>query len=137
MGQRKRLAAEARKEARETQYFAKLSNFPSSPRKMRLVADMVRGMEVNKALGVLQFSSKAAAKPMAKALRSAVANWEEKNERRANEGELFITKVFVDEGVTLKRLRPRAQGRGTRINKRSHHLTIFVDTLAEGENLNN
>lgn len=133
MGQRKRLAAEARREARSTEHFARLANIPSSPRKMRLVADMVRGMEVNKALGVLRFSSKQAAVPMEKLLRSAISNWEQKNERQADEGELYISKVFVDEGVTLKRLRPRAQGRGTRIRKRSNHLTIYVDTLDKGE----
>lgn len=129
MGQRKRKTAEARKEARREQCFAKLNGIPSSPRKMRLVADMVRGMEVNRALGVLQFSSKNAAKDVAKLLRSAIANWEQKNSRQAEEGELFITKIFVDQGITLKRLRPRAQGRGNRIRKRSNHLTIFVDTL--------
>ncbi len=125
---RKHLVAEARKEALQTQYFAKLSNIPSSPRKMRLVADMVRGMEVNRALGVLRFSSKNAATQVEKLLRSAVANWEQKNDRRADEGELFITKIFVDEGVTMKRMRARAQGRGCRIRKRSNHVTIFVDT---------
>lgn len=125
---RKHLVAEARKEALQTQYFAKLSNIPSSPRKMRLVADMVRGMEVNRALGVLRFSSKNAATQVEKLLRSAVANWEQKNDRRADESELFITKIFVDEGVTMKRMRARAQGRGCRIRKRSNHVTIFVDT---------
>lgn len=125
---RKHLVADARKEALQTQYFAKLSNIPSSPRKMRLVADMVRGMEVNRALGVLRFSSKNAATQVEKLLRSAVANWEQKNDRRADEGELFITKIFVDEGVTMKRMRARAQGRGCRIRKRSNHVTIFVDT---------
>lgn len=128
MARRKKLAADARKEANATQYFAKLSNIPSSPRKMRLVADMVRGMEVNRALGVLRFSSKNAATQVEKLLRSAIANWEQKNDRRADEGELFITKIFVDEGVTMKRMRARAQGRGCRIRKRSNHVTIFVDT---------
>ena len=133
MGNKKQLAAEARKEARSNQYFARLVNIPSSPRKMRLVADMVRGMEVSKALGVLKYSSRNAAKDVAQLLKSAVSNWEQKKGRTAEEGELFITKIFVDEGVTLKRLRPRAQGRGTRIRKRSNHLTIYVDTL-EGDN---
>lgn len=128
MARRKKLVADARKEAKTTQYFAKLSNIPSSPRKMRLVADMVRGMEVNRALGVLRFSSKNAATQVEKLLRSAIANWEQKNDRRADEGELFITKIFVDEGVTMKRMRARAQGRGCRIRKRSNHVTIFVDT---------
>lgn len=135
MGKRKKLAAEQRKEARSTQYFARLVNIPSSPRKMRLVADMVRGMEVNKALGVLRFSSKQAATPMEKLLRSAISNWEHKNGRQADEGELYISKIYVDESMTLKRLRPRAQGRGCRIRKRSNHLTIYVDTLPNAEEI--
>ncbi|MDN4753788.1 50S ribosomal protein L22 [Porphyromonadaceae bacterium W3.11] len=133
MGQRKRLASETRKEARSNEYFARLVNIPSSPRKMRLVADMVRGMEVNKALGVLRYSRRNASAQIEKLLKSAVSNWEQKNGRQAEEGELYISKIYVDEGVTLKRLRPRAQGRGTRIRKRSNHLTIFVDTL-KGDN---
>ena len=128
MGARKRLAAEKRKEALKTQYFAKLQNVPSSPRKMRYVVDMVRGMEVNRALGTLRFSKKAASVQVEKLLRSAIANWEQKNERKAEDGELFITKIFVDEGVTLKRMRPAPQGRGYRIRKRSNHVTIFVGT---------
>ena len=109
MGARKRLAAEARKAALKTQYFAKLQNVPSSPRKMRYVVDMIRGMEVNRALGTLRFSKKAASADVEKVLRSAIANWEQKNDRRAEDGELFITKIFVDEGVTLKRMRPAPQ----------------------------
>lgn len=128
MGARKRLSAEARKEALKTQYFAKLQNVPSSPRKMRYVVDMVRGMEVNRALGTLRFSKKAASVQVEKLLRSAIANWEQKNDRKAEDGELFITKIFVDEGVTLKRMRPAPQGRGYRIRKRSNHVTIFVGT---------
>ena len=128
MGARKRLAAGARKEARKTQYFAKLRNVPSSPRKMRYVVDLVRGMEVNRALGTLKFSKKAASLDVEKVLRSAIANWEQKNDRKAEEGELYITRIFVDEGVTLKRMRPAPQGRGYRIRKRSNHVTIFVGT---------
>ena len=128
MGARKRLAAEKRKEALKTQYFAKLQNVPSSPRKMRYVVDMVRGMEVNRALGTLRFSKKAASVQVEKLLRSAIANWEQKNDRKAEDGELFITKIFVDEGVTLKRMRPAPQGRGYRIRKPSNHVTIFVGT---------
>ena len=128
MKARKRLAAEKRKEALKTQYFAKLQNVPSSPRKMRYVVDMVRGMEVNRALGTLRFSKKAASVQVEKLLRSAIANWEQKNDRKAEDGELFITKIFVDEGVTLKRMRPAPQGRGYRIRKRSNHVTIFVGT---------
>ena len=129
MGKRKHLAAEKAKEARKAQFFAKLNNVPSSPRKMRLVVDMIRGMEVNRALGTLRFSNKAASKDVEKVLRSAIANWEQKNERKAEAGELFVSKVFVDEGATLKRLRPAPQGRGYRIRKRSNHITLFVDTM--------
>lgn len=128
MGARKRLAAEKRKEARKTQYFAKLRNVPSSPRKMRYVVDLVRGMEVNRALGTLRFSKKAASQDVEKLLRSAIANWEQKNERKAEDGELYITRIFVDEGTTLKRMRPAPQGRGYRIRKRSNHVTLFVGT---------
>lgn len=126
MGNRKHLAAEKLKEAKKAQYFAKLNKVPSSPRKMRLVVDLVRGMEVNKALGVLRYSTKAASKDVEKVLRSAIANWEQKNERKAESGELFITEVFVDAGVTLKRMRPAPKGRGHRIRKRSNHITLFV-----------
>lgn len=131
MGARKKLAAQKRKEALKTQYFAKLQNVPSSPRKMRYVVDMVRGMEVNRALGTLKFSKKAASEVVEKLLLSAIANWEQKNDRKAEEGELYITKIFVDEGVTLKRMRPAPQGRGYRIRKRSNHVTLFVGTKTE------
>ena len=128
MGARKKIAAEKRKEALKTQYFAKLQNVPSSPRKMRYVVDMIRGMEVNRALGTLKFSSKAASADVEKLLRSAIANWEQKNERKAEDGELFVTKIYVDGGATLKRMRPAPQGRGYRIRKRSSHVTLFVGT---------
>ena len=128
MGARKRISAEKRHEALKNQYFAKLKGVPSSPRKMRYVVDMVRGMEVNRALGTLKFSKKAASQDVEKLLRSAIANWEQKNNRKAEDGELYITKIFVDEGVTLKRMRPAPQGRGYRIRKRSNHVTIFVGT---------
>mgnify|MGYP000178931393 FL=1 len=128
MGARKKIAAEKRKEALKTQYFAKLQNVPSSPRKMRYVVDMIRGVEVNRALGTLRFSSKAASADVEKLLRSAIANWEQKNERKAEDGELFVTKVYVDGGATLKRMRPAPQGRGYRIRKRSNHVTLFVGT---------
>ena len=127
MGNRKKLAAEKRKEALKTLYFAKVNNLPSSPRKMRYVVDMSRGMEVNRALGVLRFSKKAAAANVEKLLLSAINNWEQKNDRKAEDGELYISKVFVDEGVTMKRMRPAPQGRGYRIRKRSNHVTLFVD----------
>ena len=128
MGKRKRIAAEARKEARKAQSFAKAQNVPSSPRKMRYVVDLVRGMEVNRALATLRFCAKAASADVEKVLRSAIANWEQKNERKAENGELFITTAYVNEGATLKRMRPAPQGRGYRIRKRSNHITLFVDT---------
>ena len=128
MGKRQRLAADSRKEARKAVSFAKLRNVPSSPRKMRYVVDLVRGMEVNRALGTLKFCVKAASADVEKLLRSAIANWEQKHERKAENGELYITKIFVDEGTTLKRMRPAPQGRGYRIRKRSNHVTLFVDT---------
>ena len=148
MGARKKISAEKRKEALKTMYFAKLQNVPTSPRKMRLVADMIRGMEVNRALGVLKFSSKEAAARVEKLLRSAIANWEQKNERKAENGELFVTKIFVDGGAThvtkiyvdggatLKRMRPAPQGRGYRIRKRSNHVTLFVGSKSNNEDQN-
>ena len=129
MGVRKRQSAELRKEAQKTQAFAKLLNIPSSPRKMRLVADMVRGQEVFRALGILKFSNKEAAARVEKLLRSAIANWEAKNERKAENGELYISTIFVDPAPMLKRLRPAPQGRVYRIRKRANHVTLFVDTI--------
>ena len=128
MGERKRKSAELIKEARKTQSFAKLRNVPSSPRKMRYVSDMVRGKEVFLALGLLKFSNKEAAAKVEKLLRSAIANWEQKNEKKAEQGELFITSIFVDCAPMLKRLRPAPQGRGYRIRKRSNHVTLYVGT---------
>ena len=125
MGRRKKISAEARKEALKSVSFAKLRNVPSSPRKMHLVVDMIRGMEVFRALGVLRFSNKDAATPVEKLLRSAIANWEQKNERKAESGELFVTSVHVDGAATLKRMRPAPQGRRYRIRKRSNHVTLF------------
>ena len=129
MGVRKRKSAELKKEARKSQAFAKLVNVPSSPRKMRLVADMVRGQEVFRALGILKFSNKEAAAKVEKLLRSAIANWEAKNEKKAENGELYISTIFVTCAPMLKRLRTAPQGRGYRIRKRSNHVTLFVDTI--------
>ena len=128
MGVRKRNSAEKIKEAKKVVYGAKLRNVPSSPRKMRYVADMVRGMEGFKALGVLKFSNKEAAAKVEKLLRSAIANWEQKNERKAENGELYVTTIFVDPAPMLKRLRTAPQGRGYRIRKRSNHVTLFIGT---------
>ena len=130
MGARKRISAEARKGALKSVSFAKLNDVPSSPRKMRLVVDMIRGMEVFRALGVLKYSNKEAAARVEKLLRSAIANWEAKNERKAESGVLYVTSVNVDCSTTLKRMRPAPQGRGYRVRKRSNHVTLFVDTKA-------
>ena len=129
MGKRKRESAELIKATQKTLSFAKLKNVPSSPRKMRLVADMVRGKEVFKALGLLKFSNKESAAKVEKLLRSAIANWEQKNERKAENGELYVKTIFVDCAPMLKRLRTAPQGRGYRIRKRSNHVTLFVDTI--------
>ena len=129
MANRKQESANKLKEVRKNTYFAKLNNIPTSPRKMRLVADMVRGMEVFKALGVLHFSNKEAAAKVQLLLRSAIANWEAKNERKAESGELKISSIVVDEGATIKRLRPAPQGRAYRIRKRSNHVTLTVDSI--------
>lgn len=139
MGARKRLAAEKRKEEKKQQYFAVLKECPTSPRKMRLVADLIRGMEVNRALDVLKFSSKEASKRVEKLLLSAIANWQAKNEGvRLEENTLFVSRIMVDSGRILKRLRPAPQGRAHRIKKRSNHVTIYVDRKNEDvvENLN-
>lgn len=137
MGVRKRNSAERIKEARKSQYFAKLNNIPTSPRKMRLVADMIRGMEVNRALGVLKFSTKEASIKMEKLLKSAIANWETKTEQKADSATLYVSEVFVDGATMLKRLRTAPQGRGYRIRKRSNHVTLFVDTKNTNDNQNN
>ena len=129
MGERKRLSADRRKEENKSIAFAKLLNVPTSPRKMRLVADMVRGKEVFRALGILKFSNKEDAARLEKLVRSAVANWEEKNERKAQDGELYISTIFVNCAPMLKRLRTAPQGRGYRIRKRSNHVTVIVDTI--------
>ncbi len=129
MSARKRISAEQRKENRKTVSLAVLKNVPTSPRKMRYVADMVRGMEVFRALGVLKFSNKEASSKVEKLLLSAISNWEQKNERKAETGELYIKTISVDGGSMLKRLRPAPQGRGYRVRKRSNHVTIVVDTL--------
>jgi large subunit ribosomal protein L22 len=139
MGARKRLAADKRKEDKKQQYFAVLRNCPTSPRKMRLVTDSIRGMEVNHALDVLKYSSKEASRRVEKLLLSAIANWQAKNEgARLEESDLYVKTVMVDSGRILKRLRPAPQGRAHRIRKRSNHVTIYVDrkeSVVE-ENLN-
>lgn len=128
MGARKRLKAEARKEANKSIAFAKLNKSPIAPRKMRLVADLVRGVEVNKALNILQHNAKDASTSLEKLLRSAIANWEQKNEEKSIEEEtLFVKSIEVSGGAMLKRIQPAPQGRAHRIRKRSNHVTIVVD----------
>ena len=128
MGARKHNTAEAMKQARKEQYFAKLNNVPTSPRKMRLVADMICGMEVNRALGALHFSTREASRAMEKVLKSAIANWETKTGKKADQETLYVSNIMVDGGMMLKRLLPAPQGRGYRVRKRSNHITVFVDT---------
>ncbi|MCB2208944.1 MAG: 50S ribosomal protein L22 [Bacteroidetes bacterium] len=127
MGSRKHISAENRKEARKTTYSASLRNVPTSPRKMRLVADLVRGMDVEQALGVLQYTPKEPAKKLYKLLRSAIANWEVKNEgARIEDNQLYIKEIMVDSGRMLKRIQPAPQGRAHRIRKRSNHVTLVL-----------
>jgi large subunit ribosomal protein L22 len=129
MGVRKRLAAQARKENRKTVSDARLNNCPTSPRKMRLLADLVRGMNVDTALHVLKFNPKEASGRLEKVLLSAINNWQAKNEGvRIEDANLYVKEVFVDSGRQLKRLRPAPQGRGYRIRKRSNHVTMVLDT---------
>ncbi len=115
---------------------AKLNNYPTSPRKMRLLADLIRGLEVEKALGILQFNPKHPAVPMYKLLKSAINNWEQKNtdEKVENAG-LIVKTIMVDGGRVIKRMRPAPQGRGYRVRKRSNHVTIIVDSRVKTERL--
>jgi large subunit ribosomal protein L22 len=134
MGARKRIAAEQRKEENKSRTMAVLNNCPSSPRKMRLVVDMIRGVEVNRALDILRFSTKEASKKVEKLLLSAISNWQKKNEEvRIEKSNLFVKEVFVDGGRMLKRLRPAPQGRGYRVRKRSNHVTIILDSQADNQ----
>ncbi len=127
MGVRKRERAEQIKEAKKSLAFAKLNNCPTSPRKMRLVADLVRGQEVEKALAILRFSQKEASRRLEKLLLSAIANWQAKNEDASLEdADLFVKEIRVDGGSMLKRLRPAPQGRAHRIRKRSNHVTLVL-----------
>ena len=129
MGARKRIKANAMKEARKDIAFAKLNNCPTSPRKMRLIADLIRGMDAEKALSQLKLNPKEASDRMEKLLLSALANWEVKNEgKRMDESNLYISEVKVDSGRMLKRVQPAPQGRAHRIRKRSNHVTLVVDS---------
>lgn len=134
MGARKRLMAEQIKEAKKSVALAKLNDIPTSPRKMRLVVDLIRGVEVNQALDILKYSKKDASVRLEKLVRSAVANWEAKNEgERLEDANLCVKEVFVDEGRTLKRIRTAPQGRAARIRKRSNHVTVVLGTKTEKE----
>ena len=129
MGAKKRLRAERLKEERKNIAFAKLNNCPVSPRKMRMVADLVRGEEVNKALNILQHNPREASGRLATLLRSAIANWEQKNEEKnLEEEELIVKSIEVGSAGMLKRIQPAPQGRAHRIRKRSNHVTIVVDS---------
>ena len=129
MGARKRTSANNRKEAMKEVAVSRLSNCPTSPRKMRLVADMIRGKQVESALNSLRFSTKEAAGRLEKVLLSAISNWQGKNEgQRIEDHDLFVKEVFIDSGRQLKRMRPAPQGRGHRIRKRSNHITLVLDS---------
>lgn len=138
MGVRKRERAEGIKEANKQIAFAKLNNCPTSPRKMRLVADLVRGQKVERALNVLRFSSKEASRKLEKLLLSAINNWEQKNEDgNVAEAGLIVQEIRVDGGMMLKRLRPAPQGRAHRIRKRSNHVTIVLGATNNTQAINN
>ena len=129
MGARKRIKADTMKQARKKIAFAKLNNCPTSPRKMRLIADLIRGLDADKALAELKLNPKEASGRMEKLLLSALANWESKNEgKRMDEANLYISEVKVDSGRMLKRVQPAPQGRAHRIRKRSNHVTLVVDS---------
>ena len=134
MGARKREMAERLKEIKRHTAIAKLNDVPTSPRKMRLVADMVRGVEVNRALDILHYSKKEASVRLEKLVRSAIANWEAKNEDSRKElenGNVYVQTIMVDGGRQLKRIRTAPQGRAARIRKRSTHVTVIVGTKNE------
>jgi large subunit ribosomal protein L22 len=130
MGARKRNTAEQRKEAAKARYQAVLRNCPTSPRKMRLLTDLISGMDVNKALDVLKYSSQEASRRLEKLLLSAIANWQAKNEGvRIEESNLYVKLVHVDGGRVLKRLQTAPQGRAYRVRKRSSHVTLVLDSM--------
>ena len=137
MGKRKKLMADRLKETKKQTAIAKLNDVPTSPRKMRLVADTVRGQEVNHALDLLHYSKRDASVRLEKLLKSAIANWEAKNPEQTKElesGNVIVKTIMVDEGRTLKRIRPCPQGRAGRIRKRSNHVTVILDVKQPVEN---
>jgi large subunit ribosomal protein L22 len=130
MGARKKIKADLRKEENKKVAFAKLNDCPTSPRKMRLMTDLIRGKEVNHVLNILRFSSKEASGRLEKLVLSALANWQAKNEgKRMEDQNLVVKDIFVDSGRMLKRLRPAPQGRGYRVRKRSNHVTVVIDSV--------
>lgn len=132
MGARKKIRAERLKEERKSVSFARLNNCPTSPRKMRLVADMIRGQEVTKALFMLQHSSKEASERLEKLVKSAITNWQSKNEGlKPEDSNLIVSDIQVNGGRVLKRLRTAPQGRGHRVRKRSNHVTVVIDSLGK------
>ncbi len=134
MGSRKHNSAELIKEAKKSVSYAKLNNCPTSPRKMRLVADLIKGRDVEQALHILKYSSKEASERVRKLLLSAIANWQVKNAgQRMEDSKLYIREVSVDGGRILRRMRPAPQGRGYRIRKRSNHVTMILDTRVNPE----
>lgn len=140
MGARKREMAERLKEIKKQTAIAKLNDIPTSPRKMRLVADLVRGVEVNRALDILKYSKKEASVRVEKLLKSAIANWEAKNEAERKElesGNVYVQHISVGQGRTLKRIRTAPQGRAARIRKRSNHVTIVLGNKKEQTTVNN
>jgi large subunit ribosomal protein L22 len=134
MGARKRITAEANKAASKDRYQAILRNCPTSPRKMRLVTNLIGGKEVNKALDILKFSKQEASRRLEKLLLSAIANWQAKNEGvRVEESNLYVKTVHVDSGRVMKRLQTAPQGRAYRLRKRSNHVTLVLDSMNKEE----
>ena len=133
MGARKKIMAERQKEIKKQTAIAKLNDVPTSPRKMRLVADIIRGVEVNRALDILKYSKKEASVRLEKVLKSAIANWEAKNQddrKELESGNVIVKSIMVGQGRSLKRIRTAPQGRAARIRKRSNHVTIVLDKKA-------
>lgn len=128
MGIRKRQASENRKEALKATAIARLVNVPTSPRKMRSVADLIRGKEVMQAMNILKYNAKASSSRLEILLQSAISNWEAKSGEKIDEGKAFVKTINVDSGRMLKRLRPAPQGRAYRVRKRSNHVTIVLDS---------
>ena len=130
MGVKSKNRAEKRKEEKKTLYYAKLNNCPTSPRKMRLIADMIRGKKVELALVMLKNSPQVSSDRLYTLLKSAISNWQAKNEGvRLEDSDLFVKEISVDSGRVLKRIRTAPQGRAHRIKKRSNHVTLVVDSL--------